>query len=191
MSACSCPVWLILVRAFIEGCCLPRVVSSSQQFGKSVTNIHAASYNCSAGLKWTAIWTVGLTVVSSVAVFSLQSFARVRVLVGLLYIGLGVVAAPVALLVGGMCCDSCGILGRKNDLRCYFAFWCCALFPVLLILSGCLLCFQINQVLVYMSPALSPLLLAFGDVIIDFTVDDTAYSEHISHVTDPLGVPLV
>ena len=128
---------------------------------------------------------------ASVAVFSLQSFARVRVLVGLLYIGLGVVAAPFSLFLGIMCGDSYGVLGRKNDLQCYFAFWCCALFPVMLIFSGCLLCFQINQVLVYMLPALSPLLLAFGDVIIDFTVDDTANSDHPSRVTDPLGVPLV
>lgn len=129
---------------------------------------------------------------ASVAVSSLQSFARVRVLVGLLYIGFGVVVAPFALFMGGMCTDSLGLLGRKNDIRCKSACCCFLLFPVMLILAGCLLCFQINQVLVYMLPALPALLLAFGEEIIDFTVDDdTASSDYISPVTGPLGMPLV
>ena len=60
-------------------------------------------------------------------------------------------------------------------------------------LGGCLLCSQGNQVLVYMLPALPPLLLACGDVIIDLSVepDDTANLNRISPVLDPSSVPLV
>ena len=138
-----------------------------------------------------AIWAVGLAFVASVAVFSLQSRARVRTIVGLLYVGLGVVAAPAALFLGIMSGDSYGILGSKNDLRCNFCFWCFAFFPVTFILGGCLLCLQVNQALVYMLPALPPLLLACDDVIIDLIMDDMANLDRFSAVNDPLGVPLV
>ena len=151
---------------------------------------------CSAGLRWAALWTVTLTVAAFVAVISLQSFewSHVRTLVGLLYIGFGVVAAPFALFMGGMCTDSMGCHGRIGDLRCMWGFWCFALFPVTLILGGCLLCFQVNQVLVYLLPALSPLLLAceyVGSWVSDLIVGNMREPEHASLVLDPLVESLV
>ena len=131
---------------------------------------------------------MALTVATSVVAISLQSWIRV---VGLLYMGSGVVAAPVALFLGVACTDSSGCFDRKHDFQCEWCFWCWALFPVTLVLGGCLLCFQVNQVLVYLLPALSPLLLACGPLVIDLTVGDTRHPEHASPVTDPSGVSLV
>lgn len=143
-------------------------------------------------MKWAAVWTAGLTCVTLVAAFILQSFAPVHTLAGLLYIGLGVVVAPFAFFMGGMCCDSHGCRGRNNDLHCELCFWSFILIPATLIFGGCLLCFQVSHhVLVYMLPALAPIVLACGWVIIDLTVADRANPRHASPSTDPLGVPLV
>lgn len=73
---------------------------------------------CFAGLKAAVLWTLALTALSLVAVagFSLLSWAQVPALIGLLYIGVGVVAAPVCFIVGGMCTDSHGLGSKSYDL---------------------------------------------------------------------------
>ena len=147
----------------------------------------------SAGLRWAAVWTLGLTIVAAVAAFLLQSLAPVHTLAGLIYIVVGVVIAPGAYVLGGFCTDSQGCCGFKNDLQCQLCLWSCILFPATLVFGGCLLFFQTcHHVLVYMLPALPFIVLPCGRVIIELTVRDTDRNlRYASPSTDPLGVPLV
>ena len=148
---------------------------------------------CLAGLKRAVLWTLALTALSlTVAAFSLISWAHVPALIGLLYIGVGVVAAPFSFLLGGMSTDSHGLKSRSNDLFCTYMCWCFILFPVTPIVAGCLLCLGVHHVLVYLLPALCPMMIRAAMMIIDLTNRAQQLWEPKSIASvDPLGVPLV
>ena len=148
---------------------------------------------CLAGLKRAVLWTLALTALSLiVAAFSLISWAHVPALIGLLYIGVGVVAAPFSFLLGGMSTDSHGLKSRSNDLFCTYMCWCFILFPVTPIVAGCLLCLGVHHMLVYLLPALCPMMIGAAMMIIDLTNRAQQLWEPKSIASvDPLGVPLV
>ncbi len=148
---------------------------------------------CLAGLKRAVLWTLALTALSLlVAVFGLLSWAQVPALIGLLYIGVGVVAAPFSFLLGGFSMDSYGLRSRSNDLFCTYMFWCFILFPVTPIVAGCLLCLGVHHVLVYLLPGLCPVMIVAAVMVIDLTDRAQQLWEPKSIVSvDPLGVPLV
>ncbi len=147
---------------------------------------------CLAGLKRAVLWTLALTALSLVAAFSLLSWAHVRALIGLLYIGVGVVAAPGCFFLGGMCTDSYGCVSHSNDLLCTYFCWCFILFPVTPIVAGCLLCLGVHHVLVYLLPGLCPVMMGAVTMVIDLTNRAQQLWEPTRIVpADPLGVPLV
>jgi hypothetical protein len=148
---------------------------------------------CLAGLKRAVLWTLALTALSLVvAAFSLLSWAHVPALIGLLYIRVGVVAAPLSFLLGGMSTDSYGLVSRSNDLFCTYMCWCFILFPVTPIVAGCLLCLGVHHVLVYLLPGLCPVMIGAAMMVIDLTNRAQQLWESKRIVSaDPLGVPLV
>lgn len=145
-----------------------------------------------AGLKRAVLWTLALTALSLVAAFGLLSWARVRAVIGLLYIGVGVVAAPVCFFLAIMCTDSYGCISRSNDLLCMYFFWCFILLPGTPIVAGCLLCLGFHHVLVYLLPGLCPVMIGAAETVIDLTNRAQQLWEPKRIVTaDPLGMPLV
>ena len=151
--------------------------------------------DCLAGLKLAVLWTLALTALM-VAACSLASWAHVRALIGLLYIGIGVVAAPICLFLGIMCTDSYGCVSDSNDLLCMYFCWCFILLPVILIVAGCLLCLGVHHVLVYLLPGLCPVIMGAAPKAATVVIDLTNRANQLWEPTrivpaDPLGMPLV
>jgi hypothetical protein len=148
---------------------------------------------CLAGLKSAVLWTLALTALSVIAAFILLSLAPIRALIGLLYLGVGVVAAPLCVFLGIMCTDSYGCVSDSNDLLCTYYCWCFMLFPVTPIVAGCLLCLGVNHVLVYLLPGLCPMLMGIPPkMVVDLTnkAQEVSGSKKIVPA-DSLSVPLV
>lgn len=144
-------------------------------------------------MKRAASWTLGLSAVYVVATWALQDVARARAMVGLLYVGFGVVSAPICFLLGGFCMDSYGILGPKNDFMCKFALCCFWMLPINLVIAGCLLCLQLDYVFLYLLPGSSPVVFASHFWVQDLVhkVELMRLPRHDPHAADSLSVPLV